>query len=297
MKCLIVMAISFLMLASARATTISFFEELPNETTGEKTVYLGFDTKLYLAARNISEFLAYAEQIKTKSEHVKEVVYWPILDEEEGYWISPWSDPKALQRIFTELVERQEPTPLEVMLDLEFPKKKMQVLTRWNSRKENWQTIEQFLQEAPEKNMSVITVEKSYFPGWLLRTISMSFPSERYGNRRMQMYYTSFQRPFLPEALVDAFYQKKVWKAALEGTALAIGLVAPGIYGTEPTYSGTVLEKELQWAAAAHVSEVVIFRLEGLNEEVKTVLQKFTPAFIPDASQTTGTAAPAIERS
>ncbi len=113
----------------------------------------------------------------------------------------------------------------------------------------------------------------------------MSFRPEEYRNKRMQLYYTSFRRPFLPDALVDAFYQKKVRKAASERTALAIGLIAPGIYGTEPTYSSTVLEKELRWAAEANVSEVVIFRLEGLNEEVKTILQKFTPAFIPNASQ------------
>ena len=75
---------------------ISFFEEFPDKNSLSKLKLINFNTKLYLAAKSYKEF----KKIKIKNKFVKELIYWPILEKNEGYWISPFSDNKALKRTF-----------------------------------------------------------------------------------------------------------------------------------------------------------------------------------------------------
>ena len=88
--------------------TVSFFEEFPNETTLDKVAQIDFDTRIYVAAKNLSEFYRLEEDFKSNNEKVREVVYWPVLERDEGYWISPWSDSEALERVFEEIKERKD---------------------------------------------------------------------------------------------------------------------------------------------------------------------------------------------
>mgnify|MGYP001588836880 FL=1 len=92
---------------------ICFFEEFPTKENLAKIKYVSFPTKLYLAAKSLEEF----ENIKISSPHVKEKIYWPILDKKEGYWFSPFSKRKALERIFAELKGKN----ISVMIDSELP--------------------------------------------------------------------------------------------------------------------------------------------------------------------------------
>src|SRR3989338_2928803 len=114
-----VIAILMSMTSTMASPTVSFFEEFPTETTLDKITKIDFDTRIYVAARNLSEFQSYEEAYKSRNGHVRDVVYWPILGREEGYWISPWSDQEALKRIFEEVKEREDKAKLEVLLDLE----------------------------------------------------------------------------------------------------------------------------------------------------------------------------------
>lgn len=93
---------------------ISFFEEFPITWNISKLKLISGPTKVYLAARSLTEFNC----IKKKKN--AQYIYWPILEKEEGYWISPFAKRKALQRIFAELRNKKIP----VMLDLELPLKR-----------------------------------------------------------------------------------------------------------------------------------------------------------------------------
>jgi hypothetical protein len=62
---------------------------------------LSWPTKLYLAARNLNEFRQLKKKFKNKN--IQEFIYWPTLSKKEGYWISPFSNPCGLKRIFQEL--------------------------------------------------------------------------------------------------------------------------------------------------------------------------------------------------
>src|SRR3989338_2361037 len=92
---------------------ISFFEEFQTKKNLAKLSFINFPTKLYLAARSMKEFNVIKSSIKHK--YVQEIIYWPILEKKEGYWISPFSNRQALKRIFHEVKD------VPIMLDLELP--------------------------------------------------------------------------------------------------------------------------------------------------------------------------------
>ena len=105
---------------------ISFFEEFPTPENMRKVRQLPFPTKLYIAATSFSEFerikQQYSKDNKNNKHPIKEWVYWPILTKKEGYWLSPFSNRTALQRIFQELTKpTSNPKHLPLMLDLELP--------------------------------------------------------------------------------------------------------------------------------------------------------------------------------
>ncbi len=262
---LVVMGVLITMI-STRATQISFFEEFPNETTLNKIAQVDFDTRIYLAARNLPEFYNYEEEFKARNKHIKEVIYWPVLERNEGYWISPWSDSQALEKLFEETEERKDQRKLEVLLDLE-PSLKRSRLLNLRDFRQNERRITQFIGNSEDYNVSISTVEKSYVPDWILGPLGLSFAPEEYGNNKIKMYYSSYRRIFLPDSVVDRFYERKVKQYANQKVRLGLGLIAPGIHDEKHRTTPENLQREIEIASRYGIDEVIIFRLGGLNND------------------------------
>ena len=256
---------------TAAALSINFFEEFPDNQTVKKACELNFSFQLYLAAEDLEQFYLFQSKIKACSSQT-ELIYWPTLTLEEGYWISPWSDPQALQELFDKLINRTDQTEMKIMLDLEPPIHKIQIWKRRKQAQENQARIRQFLSSAEEHHLEIILVEKA-LPSWLTERVGLSYPERQ--NKRVQMYYSSFRRVLLPEVIVETKLKQKLKQAAAQDFSLGLGLIAPGIHGDEPTYSPEILARELQWASQAGLREVVIFRLGGLTPEYLKVLEQF----------------------
>ena len=254
------------MTSTIASPTVSFFEEFPTETTLDKIAQIDFDTRIYVAARNLSEFQNYEEAYKSKNGHIREVVYWSILGREEGYWISPWSDPKALKRVFEEIKERKDGRKLEVLLDLE-PSLQRSRLFSFRDFRKNEEYITDFVRNAEDYNVSILTVEKSYIPDWMLEYLGLSFAPEEYGNKKIKMYYSSYRRRFLPDSIVDKLYERKVKQYAKKKTNLGLGLIAPGIHNEKHHMLPENLQREIEIASKHGIEEVIIFRLDGLNDD------------------------------
>jgi len=228
---------------------------------------LDFSTRVYISAPDLEMFYKCRDILQSQDEK-HSFVYWPSLPIDKGYWISPWADSQALADLFHDLKTRRDKSQLEVMLDLEFPKKKSQIIKRIFSFKRNKRTIEDFMMEAGSHNISITTVEKSYFPDSFLQAVGLAYPTEKFNNKRIKMFYTSFQRVAIPNFIVDSLFKRKAEKCSEQSLALGVGLLAPGIYGFEPTYSKETFYRELRVAKEAGVKEVVVFRLAGLDDEV-----------------------------
>lgn len=254
---------------------ISFFEEFPNEDTLEKVRQLDFDTKIYMAAKSLPDFYALKESYQSANERVIEVIYWPVLEKEEGYWISPWADKQALERIFNEIKERPDGEHLEVMLDLELPLERSTLLNLGNFLG-NKKLISNFIRNSSDHNISVITVESLWMPEWFMKLIGLAYNSEVYGNRRIKMFYSSFSRARLPDSHVDQAFKKAINLFETDDIIPALGCIDVGINGNEPINSPEVLDKELRLISGKDIEEVVIFRLSGLNEEYSKVIKKYS---------------------
>ncbi len=240
---------------------ISFFEEFPTKQNLSKIKYVDFPTKLYLAAHSVTEF----EKISVQSPHVQEKIYWPILDKREGYWLSPFSNHQALQRILHELRE----SPVSVMWDAELPTTHNPALLF----KElpfffsNRDKIRQFISQ--RKNVSI--AEYSGPPERMLYFLGLSFRDT--SHYPIKMLYSSMHN-YSKEAFRDAVSQAH--KQYGKRLRIGLGTLAHGILGTEPMISSKMLERDLVITQDLGIEEVILFRLGGLNKEYARICKKFS---------------------
>ncbi len=238
---------------------ISFFEEFPNKNNLSKLKLINFKTKLYLAAKSYKDFKKY----KTKNRFISEIIYWPILEENEGYWISPFSKTEALTRIFNERIDSI------IMLDLELPRNKLLYFNLFNFFK-NKKLIKNFI-----KNNKVYTAEyysQGKIKDAIFKFFSLNFNPDKYNNKVIKMLYHSmhnFNENFIRKEIeygVNKYRNKYL---------LAFGTIAQGLNKNEPLLSLEQLSQDLKIAKELKVKEVVIYRLGGLNKDYLKIIKKY----------------------
>ncbi len=242
---------------------VSFFEEYPTKSNLEKVKLLTFPTKLYIAASNIEDFKKIKKKVTSKN--VKEVIWWPLLKEEEGYWMSPFSKSKALLRIM------EQGKRVSIMWDAERPRQWKLILTELPNFLKNRKIIRQYISSHVTP---VYTAE--YFPqkGFFAKCLSylgLEFDPRKYNNKVIKMVYTSMH------SYSTKFMRKEFSKGTkLHGKNFLVGLgtIATGVLGNEPKLSPKQLERDLRIAKESGVGEAVIFRLGGLNKSYVKVIEK-----------------------
>lgn len=246
---------------------ISFFEEFPSADNLEKAKLVSFPTKLYLAAPSLARFLELKKEAAQKYPLIKELVYWPVLEKKEGYWISPWAQRSALKRIFRELKAL-----VPVMLDLELPTfhNPWLYLTQLVNFPRNKKLIKDFI-----RNYRGPIYLAEYYPQGKLRERMLRWGGLHYEIKKakiIKMVYHSLHD------FDEWFIRKELQRGKEEfgeNFLLAYGTIAKGVNGNEPILSPAQLEKDLQLAQDVGISEVIIFRLGGLNKKYLEVLEKF----------------------
>ncbi|MBI2146504.1 hypothetical protein HYU22_04135 [Candidatus Woesearchaeota archaeon] len=242
---------------------ISFFEEFPTLSNLRKLKQVTWPTKLYLAAPSFKEFTIIKAKIKNKN--IRQFIYWPILQKKEGYWISPFSERKALMRIFKELEGKNIP----VMLDLELPttQNPLLYLNQGLNFFRNKRLIKKFIQQYPGE---VYCAEYHIYKKWL------SWLGLHYSHPQIKiikMLYHSmhhFQDYFLEKNLQEGkrHYGKERFIAGY-------GTIAKGITGREKILAPEELANDLRIAQQNGIKEVIIFRLGGLNTEYANVIKRY----------------------
>ena len=242
---------------------ISFFEEFPEKRNLDKIKLIDFKTKLYLGCKSLKEFNNIKSSIKNKN--VKVVVYWPILEMNEGYWFSPFSKRKALIRIFNEL--RGKKVPVMIDLELPFTRNKKLFFTQTFNFFRNRKLIREFI----ENYENIYLCE--YFPKGKLKDFIMKFLGLHFdGNFKIiKMFYSSMHK------FNDLEKKLKREKKKYGNNFIAgFGVIETGVFGNEPRLSYEQLENDLKIAKKAGIKEVVIFRLGGLNKRYVKILKKFS---------------------
>ena len=243
---------------------ISFYEEFPDENNLSKLKLIKFPTKLYIASKSVEEF----NQIKSKikSPYVKEIIYWPTLTKEEGYWLSPFSNRKAILRTISELKDSTIP----VMWDSELPfRHPLLFFKEFPNFFRNKRLIKNFLEFYPKVYISE-SFSPSYLHEKLLRFLGISF---KYSPNiyTIKMTYSSmhdFGKYLIEQQIIKG---KNNYK---NNFMLAFGVLTQGILGNEPAISTKLLERDLNLAKKHNLSEVVIFRLGGLSKKYLKILSQ-----------------------
>lgn len=238
---------------------ISFFVEYPDKEL-DKVNLIDFPTKLYVAANDLGEFNRIKSSIKNK--HVKEIIYWPVLNDNEGYWLSPFTDRKALLRVMDETKNST------ILWDAELPKKRIHILTRLIGFLKNKKDINNYF-KSHEK--TVYTAE--YFPhSRFLGFLGLSFNPNKFGNKKIKMIYSSMHN--YNEYIVRREINYGV-KEYGDNFLAGFGTLAVGVKGNEPLIRPEILDRDLRIAKELGVKEVVIYRLGGLNAEYLKIIKKY----------------------
>jgi hypothetical protein len=240
---------------------ISFFEEFLTKENLNKAKLIDFPTKLYLAAPSLKAFNRAKSSIKNK--YIKEFIYWPILERNEGYWISPFSKRTALKRIFKEINNSRVP----VMLDLELPttQKPSLYVTQALNFLANKALIKRFIKDY---NGQIYLAE--YFPMGRRKLSIFKALGIHYSAKKaiiIKMFYSSLHS-FSINFLKTEFHTAKKRKYLI-----GLGTISTGIHGTDTILSKETLKRDLNLAKKAGIKETIIFRLGGLNKNYKKIIK------------------------
>lgn len=248
---------------------VSFYEEFPNKKNLEKLRLLSFETEVYVAAKSLKEFFDIRRRVEKISKKAR-AYYWPILELEEGYWLSPFSKTSGLKRVITELTKEKE--RIKVVWDAELPfLKKSLFLVGLPSFLYNRKLISGFLQS----NTRVLINENVLVgSSWLGKLFGLYFDPKIFSNRKTLMYYTSMLRM---QRVKELFLQRIVKEKELLGDKLSVGVgcITTGIKGDEPLLSPGELERDLNRLQEAGIKEVIVYRLGGLNKAYLKVIEKY----------------------
>lgn len=242
---------------------INFFEEFPDKKSLDKIKYIKFNTNLYIAAKSKQEFNKIKSQIKNPL--IKKIIYWPILNKKDGYYLSPFSNPKSLKKILKECQN------IPMLWDAEFPRKRILILKNLYYFHLNKYKINKFF----KKNGKNVHTAEYNIPNklgyYFLKKIGLSFNPKKYKNIVVKMVYNSLH-------LHNKKEFKKILKRYLDQYnkfAVGLGTIGVGINNNEPDIHPNILKRDLNLANELGVKEAIIFRLGGLNKEYAKIINNF----------------------
>lgn len=251
---------------------ISFYEEFPTNEALDKLRLIDFPSKLYVAAKNLKEFYEIKKSVNKKNKKITNAAYWPVLSKEEGYWLSPFSETKAIERILNEIRHRKDKNKLIIMWDAELPLINKKLLFRnFFSFFRNKKTINDFFKNCSRYNVEIVTAEyafSGFFIGFLTGTPT------NIECHHTKMYYTS---------MINGIFLKNIVKNKIKNfvqkykkyAKVAVGTTAKGVLGNEQILTPAELEEDLNFLKTLGVEEAIIFRLGGLNKRYVEVIKKF----------------------
>jgi hypothetical protein len=116
---------------------IGLYEEFPDPWRLQQLKQVDFPITLAITAPSRATFMERRTTIMRQYPQVREVYFWPLLTEAEGYYPGTWSNAAAIERAATEAAD------LPVLWDLEMPRDKTTISLRsWaRNRSLPWASI------------------------------------------------------------------------------------------------------------------------------------------------------------
>lgn len=246
---------------------VGLYEEFPAPWRLERLRYIDFPVDLAVAAPSREEFLAVREMIRWTFPQVREVYFWPLLKEEEGYYPGTWSDAAAVRRA------AREAEGLATLWDLEMPPGlKHPSIRSWP---ENRAFIDQWLRERKEPVHLWRSHASMGLDPLFLRMAGMHFDPLDYPN--VWLHLDLYEKgDGMPTAQMARMLRCGVERYG-ERFIPALGVLDDGHPAPGQFIHFETLRRDLQLARAAGASQVWLFSVNGLTPSVVQMLHETLP--------------------
>lgn len=223
--------------------------------------------RLYIAASSIAEFNGHRKRIRNCIKNINnirediknmQIVWWPVLSKEEGYWLSPFCNNAALQKIIYYAKNA------DVMWDAELPFRRSLIIKNIIWFFKNKKLILNFFRLHKGNIYVSEYYEQDPVFEVLFRFLCLSFNPRKYRHTIIKMMYVSlrnFSRVWLRYNI-----SRGVHKFG-ERFHVGLGCIGKGISKDERILKPEDLKKEILLCKNIGVAEVVLYRLGGLNKE------------------------------
>jgi len=247
---------------------ISFYEEFPTKENLQKLKLIDFPCDLFAACQSIKEYWSLKKQLELAHPKVT-VQFWPVLKASEGYWMSPFSDFKALKRTISEITK--EKNKMRIVWDVELPRKKLLMLTNLNSFLKSKNLIDEFVRSSKQE---ILITENPVFLSIVGELFGVYFSPKKYYAHKTVMYYSSLiPTKMLREGVVEDI--KSLHAHLGKRLSVGLGTIAQGVEKRPKTLTSQELHSDLSTMKTVGIEEVIIFRLGGLNTNYTKVLRNF----------------------
>jgi hypothetical protein len=246
---------------------IGLYEEFPDPWRLKQLSQVDFPITLAILAPSRAAFLERRAAILRDYPQVREVYFWPLLSDAEGYYPGTWSDAAAVERVAAEAAD------LPVLWDLEMPRDKTTISLR------SWASNRAFLDRWLRDRSAPVHIWRSHNTMGLdplfLHLIGMHFDPREYGALRLHLdlYETGSG---LGKAQMARMLRCGVERYS-ERFIPSLGVLNDGEGPASIFVSTLTLRRDLQLARAAGVQEIWLFGVNGLNAEYLSVLRETLP--------------------
>lgn len=245
---------------------IGLYEEFPTPARLLKLRQVDFPVRLAVAATSREEFTRLKATLQQEYPQVQEVVFWPLLSLDEGYYPGTWSKGEAIKRI------AREANGVSVLWDLEWPRH-----GRWFPT--DWPDNRTYLDEwfSRRKEPSHIWRAHSFLglDSRFLTLAGMHFDPRDYPAVFLHLdLYTAGDG--LPDPLLDRIMRCGVEQYG-ERFIPSLGVLNDYEGAPEQFIPTATLSRYLAAARRAGVSEVWLFGANGLNEDYLGVIHESLP--------------------
>jgi hypothetical protein len=253
--------------ALPKTVRVGLYEEFPDPWRLAPLSQVDFPVTLAVAAPSRTAFLERRAAILRAYPQVREVYFWPLLTDAEGYYPGTWSDAAAIKRVAAEAAE------LPVLWDLEMPRDKTTISLR------SWASNTAFLDRWLHSRTAPVHIWRSHDTMGLdplfLRLIGMHYDPRQYGALwlHLDLYETGSglshdQMARMVRCGVERYGEHFI---------PSLGVLNDG-EGPETLFvSSNTLRRDLQLARAAGAHEIWLFGVNGLNTEYLSVLRETLP--------------------
>lgn len=250
---------------------VGLYEEFPTPERLARLEQVDFPVDLAVAAPDRESFLALRDTIERDYPQVETVYWWPLLTLEEGYYPGTLSDADAVQRG----VEAAEGLP--VLWDMEPPLRLLRgEIDIGDLSMEDWQRnrvlLDTWLRQREEPvHMWRIRRPEGIDPP-LLRLLSLHYDPHDY--TALTFHLGLYDSP--PDAEFYRIVRCGVERYG-ERFVPALGSLDDGEGPPELFLPPERLQRNLQLAHAAGVTEVWLFQVSGLNETTLPIIRETLP--------------------